>query len=886
MPNHHHRQGGLSQSNKKNKRSNASKRSVSRAAGGRVNVKSSAYSNLSADTKANRRHKADQRRQASRQSVLQKRRGLTGGAPPPRIVGIISLAENSAELEERVRDFALKTADLRFTPSKATVTAKYNLHKKDGTLTFLTNSTSCENEDDKVMAALDLCRICDLVLFIIDGNGINPDDVGPMGMQVGADAASVSTNKSGQTTQDWDHLVSSTGDRILSAVKAQGLPTPITVLAQTVAEEQEDYMTMKSAKSVRRSALKRKLDLKKYVGRFATTEFGVDNDRVLEIDLTTLDDEDEMDDMDEDDDMTHMTHTNSSSSSSAALVRTLCTVSASPPKWVSEAQRPYIVSDTSAYNASEQRLCITGYVRGNLPWDTHSLLHIPNLGTFTCHGVKKAQAPFSHGAVDGKMVLADPMKIESLDMFAMPDALEGEQNLVGFDEDAEEDEEDEEEVARPTGWSDYQSAWLDAVDDVSHGADEFDRGELAKELNQKKSSSASVGGGMDMDDDDDDVSPEERQALVDQRRKTHKEDLEFPDEVNVPEDMKASDRFARYRSLKSFRTSHWDPKEALPDDYSAIYHFKSFKATQRDIKADMNDVKEAAKATMGDFWGSNPSAPMNKMVEENSDDDEDLLDGCVPSGSYVTMFVEQVSLKAYSRIAQQGVLCAAGLLPHENKVSVLHMGLSQTKGCDQTKEIPVKSKDFLTFRCGWRTWKARPVFSQNNLNSDKHKFERYLPQGGAFFAASVYGPVSYAPCPVLVFREREDADRREMVALGSMMSADADRIVVKRIVLTGFPVRVHKRTATIKYMFYNPDDVRWFKPAGLYTKHGLNGHIVSSAGEHGTMKCLFSAPIKQHDTVCLPLYKRIFPKFANTAPTSEDGATVKSVITKEALLVL
>jgi pre-rRNA-processing protein TSR1 len=51
-------------------------------------------------------------------------------------------------------------------------------------------------------------------------------------------------------------------------------------------------------------------------------------------------------------------------------------------------------------------------------------------------------------------------------------------------------------------------------------------------------------------------------------------------------------------------------------------------------------------------------------------------------------------------------------------------------------------------------------------------------------------------------------------------------------------------------------------PAGITTKHGLQGHIVQSVGDHGVMKCLFNAPIKQHDTVCLPLYKRIFPKFA------------------------
>jgi hypothetical protein len=77
-----------------------------------------------------------------------------GGAPPPRVVGIISLAENSADLEERVRTFALRTADQLFTPSKSTVTAKYNVHKKDGTLTFLTNSASARKDDDAVVAAL------------------------------------------------------------------------------------------------------------------------------------------------------------------------------------------------------------------------------------------------------------------------------------------------------------------------------------------------------------------------------------------------------------------------------------------------------------------------------------------------------------------------------------------------------------------------------------------------------------------------------------------------------------------------------------------------------------------------------------------------------------
>lgn len=49
---------------------------------------------------------------------------------------------------------------------------------------------------------------------------------------------------------------------------------------------------------------------------------------------------------------------------------------------------------------------------------------------------------------------------------------------------------------------------------------------------------------------------------------------------------------------------------------------------------------------------------------------------------------------------------------------------------------------------------------------------------------------------------------------------------------------------------------------------------MESVGDHGTMKCLFNQPVKQHDTICLPLYKRIFPKFAPQTIEDADGNTV------------
>ena len=42
------------------------------------------------------------------------------------------------------------------------------------------------------------------------------------------------------------------------------------------------------------------------------------------------------------------------------------------------------------------------------------------------------------------------------------------------------------------------------------------------------------------------------------------EDAEFPDEVEVEEGAEARVRFARYRALRHFQQSPWDPHESLP----------------------------------------------------------------------------------------------------------------------------------------------------------------------------------------------------------------------------------------------------------------------------------------------------------------------------------
>lgn len=68
------------------------------------------------------------------------------------------------------------------------------------------------------------------------------------------------------------------------------------------------------------------------------------------------------------------------------------------------------------------------------------------------------------------------------------------------------------------------------------------------------------------------------------RQREEQDDFEFPDEVDTPKDVPARTRFQRYRGLRSFRTSPWDPFENLPRDYARIFQFEDFKRTERGVR--------------------------------------------------------------------------------------------------------------------------------------------------------------------------------------------------------------------------------------------------------------------------------------------------------------
>ncbi|KAJ8301575.1 hypothetical protein KUTeg_020562 [Tegillarca granosa] len=226
----------------------------------------------------------------------------------------------------------------------------------------------------------------------------------------------------------------------------------------------------------------------------------------------------------------------------------------------------------------------------------------------------------------------------------------------------------------------------------------------------------------------------------------------------------------------------------------------------------------------------------------------------IQNGWYITVHISCVP-KEFMVSYQPGTpVVVFGLLPHEQKMSVLNFAIRR---CDRFAK-PIKSKERLIFHVGFRRYSACPIFSQHT-NSNKHKYERFL-QHDSVTIATVFAPITFPPSSVLVFKEGMDGNH-ELVATGTLLSVNPDRIVVKRIVLSGYPFKINKKSAVVRYMFFNREDIDWFKPVELKTKWGRRGHIKEPLGTHGHMKCVFDGQLKSQDTILMNLYKRMFPKW-------------------------
>lgn len=520
---------------------------------------------------------------------------------------------------------------------------------------------------------------------------------------------------------------------------------------------------------------------------------------------------------------------------------------------------------------------LTGIVRGK-GLKADRLVHIPGWGDFQIDSITAAPLPTARAKRDDAMNVDENEGPQVLDVptadrddlaTVAPEEIEMEEDDISvadterkgvlLDDHHYFSDDDSHLPARPKrlpkGTSEYQSAWF--IDDVSDSDSDIEEEEEGEAMAMDTTGNPEDGVFPDNHDAMTeagpseypqsemflDPSPEDEAQQLEEyrasRRKEASDDLEFPDEIELHPNVLARERLARFRGLKNFKTSPWETAEDRPhepEDWRRLLQIVDYKGAK------------------------------NRTLRE-------ALVGGVNPGIRVDVHLRGVPSSLRNR---RQPLSLFSLLRHEHKHTVVNVNMHLNSSVEES----LKSKEELVVQCGPRRLVVKPIFSAgDNTPNNVHKFDRFLHPGRSAIATWI-GPLTWGAVPVLVFKSKQnqdpevldsaDADAEDqinidnlqLIGTGTVVAPDQSRVVAKRAILTGHPFKIHKRVVTVRYMFFNAEDVNWFKALQLWTKRGRSGYIKESLGTHGYFKATFDGKINPQDSIGISLYKRVFPRKA------------------------
>ncbi len=405
----------------------------------------------------------------------------------------------------------------------------------------------------------------------------------------------------------------------------------------------------------------------------------------------------------------------------------------------------------------------------------------------------------------------------------------------------------------PKGTSKYQAAWfLDDAEVSDSGSDleDYDMEDAESDDDEARPEDGMEGLAGDamteagpseypqsvaFIEPDEDEDARALEAYRKSKRTEAEDDLEFPDEVELHPGVLARERLAKYRGLKSVRTSPWledEDRAYEPEEWQRLLRIPDYQASR---------IRASREALVG---------------------------GVAP-GTRVHVYIKGVPVAVQKSYDPARPVTLFSLLRHEQKRTAVNVLINLSS--DSTTSI--KAKEELIVQYGPRRFVINPLFSQGgNTENDVHKYCRYLHPGQSA-VATFMGPVTWGSVPALFFkRTAPDAEMVEdeegpklpltLVATGTTLAPSTARVVAKRAILTGHPYHIHKKIVTIRYMFFNREDVEWFKALPLWTRRGRSGYFKEALGTHGYFKATFDGRINPQDSIGVSLYKRVWPRNA------------------------
>lgn len=499
--------------------------------------------------------------------------------------------------------------------------------------------------------------------------------------------------------------------------------------------------------------------------------------------------------------------------------------------------RGYLVADKLDkidINNEESLLVIEGIVRGN-GFNPDNLVHIPGFGDKQIIKIEKASK--SNDMTDDDLVPTD--KLESLNDLMDEEAKDEDYDVSDMDDYEDEDSEDDWNLVNevesapkrrlPKGMTEYHARWYkdEELEEMINEVGLQSETEELEEVDMDDMEDEGEEVAVEQEDDDEDametdLSPEEHKKQLDIYRKRERDELQWPDEIELRPEDRATDALSKYRGVKSLPTTFWDCDEYdenKPEDwqrYLRITNYRNYRI--QNIK----EFKRNAKVLAGDR--------VKIYVKLANDGFAKLQD---PKVSPFVLY---------------------GLLPNEHKLAVCNFEIKSWEAYDE----PIKSHDRMVVQYGFRRYVIEPLISQLTRNANKvSKYQRFLHQGQTAFATAII-PVAMTNTPALFFTEK-DQGAIQIIAQGTFANTDFRRVIAKRAVLTGEVYRIHKNVVTIRFMFFHAEDVKAYKNVPIFTKMGRSGFIRESLGTHGEFKASFDGKLNQQDIVGMELFRREWP---------------------------
>ena len=147
---------------------------------------------------------------------------------------------------------------------------------------------------------------------------------------------------------------------------------------------------------------------------------------------------------------------------------------------------------------------------------------------------------------------------------------------------------------------------------------------------------------------------------------------------------------------------------------------------------------------------------------------------------------------------------------------------------------------------GFRIFTSK-IFVTSNLFRNIFKVEKTLHDGSISFI----GPVTFFSTQSLIL-----SGENKYI---NLLNCNAEkRVFLEEVILKGYPIKIFKHYVVIRGMFYDADQVKYFKTVKLETKNGNIGFIKKSLGTKGLFKAQFNNSVHHGDEIFLKLYKRVF----------------------------